>query len=233
MELNFFTVVYLLSLPFLIFSGLSPLWLFFSVAIGYILFCLFQKPSLKVFFLFLLTISVSLILVKPRIGLDMGLLNSINAQRGEHPNFQVSFLAKVIHNRTELVHSFVSNIDKLISLKSIFAAGFWHKISSYYPLGYLFPWDIYFLYKYLFKIKNNYQQYSRTLFTIAISITLLITGLIYIDEAILFAFSIVFFIALLVSQGYNSISKSSKTFFVILNISFLIYQMFITNLFKI
>lgn len=232
MDLNFLSLIYLASLPFIIFSSLSSLHLLLSLLLGSLLYNLFQKSSFGIFILFIITVLSIFIVSKPKLGLDMGLLNSINSQRGEHQNFETNSYAKIIHNKSEWAHSFVANLDKIVTPKAIFAAGFWPKISPYYPLGYLFPWDIYFLYRYLFNIKNNYKQNNWIFFVFSFAATLIFTGLIYIDQALTFALGVTFFVALLVSQGYSSCSKRTQYSFLVLNIFYLFYQLLVTNFFK-
>jgi len=81
-------ILYLFLVPFIVFSGQPPFLLFLSLLLGYLLYCLFQKPSLSQFLIFLAIVVLALIILRPHLGLDMGLLNAINSQRGEHPDFQ-------------------------------------------------------------------------------------------------------------------------------------------------
>lgn len=232
-KFGYLGLFYLTFLPFIIFSGQDALPLTLSLLLGASLFYLFKKPSPYFFLIFLTILSFSIVLVKPRLGLDMGLLNSINAQRGEHASFETNLMAKLIHNKTELVHSFIFNFDKLLSPTAIFASGFWHHLSPYYPLGFLLPWDIYFLYRFF---SHGNFQISRKLFFFfvpAIITLLILTGFVYIDQAIFFAFGIVYLLAILVATGYSTISKNAKLGFFLLNSFFLLYQLVITPYFKI
>ncbi len=224
---------YLSFLPFIIFSGQDPLPLVLSLLTGVSLYYLLKKPSLYFFLVFLAVLTVSIFQVKPRLGLDMGLINSINAQRGEHVSFETNLIARLIHNKSELVHSFISNFDKLLSPAAIFASGFWHQLSPYYPLGYLLPWDIYFLYRFF---RRGNVQTSRRLFYFfvpALVTLLLLTGLVYIDQAIFFAFGVLYFLAILAAAGYSTISKKAKVVFFFINTFFLIYQLAVSPYFKI
>lgn len=222
---------------------LSFLLLFFPDKTRFLLFCLysqvfrstiFLKNPRFTFFLFLAVLTMSIVQVKPRLGLDMGLINSINAQRGEHVSFETNLIARLIHNKSELVHSFISNFDKLLSPAAIFASGFWHQLSPYYPLGYLLPWDIYFLFYRFFRHGN--VQTSRRLFYFfvpALVTLLLLTGLAYIDQAIFFAFGVLYFLAILAAAGYSTISKKAKVVFFFINTFFLLYQLAVSPYFKI
>ena len=225
-------ILYLFLVPFIVFSGQPPFLLFLSLLLGYLLYCLFQKPSLSQFLIFLAIVVLALIILRPHLGLDMGLLNAINSQRGEHPDFQNSIISRLVHNKSELAHSFISNFNKLLSPVAIFASGFWHWLDPYYPLGYLFPWDIYFIYRYF---RNTHQGKTNSIlafFVPALSILLLVTGLIYVDQAIVFSFAILFFLALLSVIGYSTTSKKNQLGFLVANIVYLLYQLNITAYFK-
>ncbi|EKD53320.1 MAG: hypothetical protein ACD_61C00071G0008 [uncultured bacterium] len=227
-----FVVFYLSTLPIILFSGQSIFLLLTSFVLGLLLYVLFTKPKSYQLLIFLMVLAVSLFIIKPRLGLDMGLLNAINSQRGEHPDFAGNFVAKLIHNKTELSYSFIENFDKLLSPAAIFASGFWHKIGSFYPLGYLFPWDIYFIYSY-FKHNKHKISYSYLPFLISLSSLLLLTGFIYVDQAMLYSFGVIFFLALLSAQGYYSSSRKTTIFFAILNVLYLLYHLRVTTYFPI
>ncbi|KKT30677.1 MAG: hypothetical protein UW41_C0008G0022 [Candidatus Collierbacteria bacterium GW2011_GWC2_44_18] len=231
-RLGLYGFLYLLLIPFLLFSGQPPLLLFLSISLGYLLFNLFQKPSLDQFLIFLAILVLALIILKPRLGLDMGLLNAINAQRGEHPHFQSSLISRLIHNKADLSYSFIHNFDKLLSPMAIFASGFWHRLDPYYPLGYLFPWDIYFLYRYFRFVHRGKPFHNLIFFVSALSLLLLLTGLIYIDQALVFSFAVLFFLALLSIVGYSTTSPKTQFGFLIANILYLLYQINITSYFK-
>lgn len=232
-KIGLFGIFYLSLLPFIVFSGQTPILLFFSLILGSSLFYLFQKPSLKKLLLFSVVLGIILVIVKPRLGLDMGQLNAINAQRGEHPQYQTNLIAKLIHNKTELVHSYISNFDLLLSPVAIFASGFWHKISPYYPLGFLFPWDLYFIYRYFRFGKNDFKNRLWILFIPALLSLFLLTGLVYIDQAIIFSFAVIYFLALMTAIGYSTTSKKTRISFVIVNAIYLFYQLNVTSYFKI
>ena len=232
-KIGLFGIFYLLFLPLVIFSGQPLFLLIISFFLGYLLFLLFQKPSLKKLLIFVVVLGITIIIVKPRLGLDMGQINNINAQRGEHPQYQSSLIPRVIHNKTELVHSFISNFDSLLSPVAIFASGYWHKISRYYPLGFLFPWDLYFIYRYFRYKKNIYDVKQWLLFIPAVLILFLLTGLIYIDQALVYSFAVIYFLALLSAVGYETASKRTRITFIIINTVYLLYQLRITSYFKI
>ncbi len=230
---SLFTFFYLSLLPFIVFSGETPVSIFFSLLLGFILFFIFQKPKLSNFLIFSIVLITIFIIVKPRLGLDMSLLNNVNAQKGEHPDFQTSLVAKLIHNKAELVHSYISNFDKLLSPVAVFASGFWHKIDPYYPLGFLFPWDLYFIYRYFRYKKINLKDKPWKFFIIALSTLFILSGVTYIDQALLFGFAVVYFLALLAAHGYETASKKTRLVFLGLNLLFLFYQLNITSYFKI
>lgn len=232
-RLGLFGIFYLSFLPFIVFSGQAVQSLVISIILGFVLLFLFQKPSFKILFYFSLILGISLIIVKPRLGLDMGQLNVINAQRGEHPNFQDSLISKVIHNKTELVHSYINNFDILLSPVAIFASGFWHKISPYYPLGYLYPWDIYFIFLYFKNRKTVFSYKTIVYFVPALLALFALVGLIYLDQAIIFSFAVIYFLALLAAVGYNTSTNKTKMIFLFVNILYLLYQYNITAFFKI
>ncbi|MEK7066226.1 MAG: hypothetical protein AAB965_01470 [Patescibacteria group bacterium] len=231
-KIGLFGFLYLLLIPFIVFSGQPPLFLFLSLSLGYLLFNLFQKPSLGQFLIFLALIVFALTILKPRLGLDLGLLNAINAQRGEHPQFQSSLLSRLIHNKTDLSLTFINNFDKLLSPMALFASGFWHRLDQYYPLGYLFPWDIYFLYRYFRFAHREKPVHNLYFFVPALSLLLLLTGLIYVDQALVFSFAVLFFLALLSVVGFSTTSKKTQLGFLIANIVYLLYQLNITAYFK-
>ncbi|HCQ30905.1 TPA: hypothetical protein DIU27_00785 [Candidatus Collierbacteria bacterium] len=231
-KIGLFGLLYLFLIPFLVFSGQSPFLLFLSLSLGYLLFRLFQKPSLSQFLIFLAIVVLALIILRPRLGLDMGLLNAINSQRGEHPDFQNNIISRLVHNKSELSHSFISNFNKLLSPAAIFASGFWHRLDPYYPLGYLFPWDIYFLYRYFRSAHQSKYDRNLAFFVPALGFLLLLTGLIYVDQAIVFSFAVLFFLAFLSVVGFSTTSPKTQLGFLIANILYLLYQLNITAYFK-
>ena len=230
---SIYGIFYLAFLPLIIFSNQSVLQLLVSMLIGYLLFLLLKKPRGKVFLLLVSILILTLVIERPRLGLDMGMMNAINSQRGEHPGFQNSLFSKIIHNKTELSHSFIKNLTLLLSPAAIFASGFWHNINKYYPLGYLFPWDIYLIYRYISDRKNNNLCGRQVYFWIILFLSVLFSGIFYLDQALLYSFSIIYFLALLSINGFSTLSSKTKILFIVLNLVYLLYQINITSYFKI
>lgn len=228
---NVFVIFYLSLLPFVVFAGQPPFALFLSLLMGYLLYELFHNYSPRYLLIFVMVLGLSLLIYRPRLGLDFGSLNSINSQRGEHTNFQTDIFARLIHNKAELSHSFVKNIDKLLSPVAVFASGFWHQINAYYPLGYLFPWDIYFIFRYLQKVETKKATKNILNFVLALALLLIISGLIYVDQAMLYSFSVIYFLALLAAGGYSSVSKKTQFGFVILTTLYLLYHLQVSSYF--
>ncbi len=210
--------LYLLLLPLVIFHDGNKLYLVISIILGFLLYSLFGKRSvLKLGLILAITLAVFLIL-KPKLGLDSGFINIINSQRGEHSIDGI--LPKLLHNKSDFVHVFIENFDKLLSPVAIFASGFWHEISPYYPLGYLFPWDIYFLYRFF----KNRKDKTNIFFWMAILLLILLSGLLHIDYAEIFSFAIVTFLAILVSRGYTASSKRIAFFAIVFDLIFILTQ---------
>lgn len=228
-----FSLIFFLTLPVTLFSGLPLTFLFFSFSFGLLIYTLFQRPALKLFLFFWGLLFLVMFLVKFRSGIDFGLLNSINSQRGEHSDFQTSLYPKLLHNKTELIHSFISNVDRLISPAALFASGFWHHLSPYYPLGYLFPWDIYFIYRYISRRQYPYTIKTSAYFIIPLTALILLSGLTYIDQAVVFSFGLVYFLAFLTLQGYLISSRKVQVTFITLNALFIFYQIWMTGSFRI
>ncbi len=228
---GWFSLFYLIFLPFIVFSGLAPFYLAISLSLGYLLFCLFRKPTFSIFAIFMIVLVTSFILVHPRSGLDLGLLNSINAQRGEHPGYESTLLPKLLHNKSDLFQSFILNFGKLLSPVAIFASGFWHDISPYYPLGFLFPWDLYFIYRFFKSRSISWTRKSNLFFVPAISLMLLLTGFLYVDQAEIYAFAVVYFLALLAALGFSRSSFVTRLVFLVLNAIYLAYHQVITSYF--
>ena len=225
--------VYLNLLPFVLFSGLPPFQLLLSLILGVSLYLLFTKPSFKKFIIFFAVLIAGFVILKPRPGLDSGLINSINAQRGEHPQYLINPVSKIIHNKSELIHSFITNFDVLLSPVAIFASGFWHHLNPYYPLGFLFPWDIYLLYHY-FKHRKTDWPHKRWLYPVIALLSLfLIAGFVYVDQALIFSLAFVYFLALLAANSYRTLSPKAQRLFLLANVIFLIYQKYLVSLFKI
>ena len=231
-NLGVFSLIYLIFLPFNVFFNQTPIHLLTSLTLGILLFILFQKPSLRTMLVFVMCLTLTMFLVKPHLGIDMGVINNINSQKGEHQNYQTSILAKVLHNKADLSYSFVGNIDKLLSPSAIFASGFWHNLSPYYSMGYLFPWDAYFIYLFFKNKKNNFISLINIFFIIPLLTLWFFTGLFYIDQATVFSFAIIYFLAFLSATEYQKTSKRAKIFLIILNLSFLLYHLLVTQYFK-
>ncbi len=230
---GWFSIFYLTFLPFIVFSGISPIHLTASLILGYLLFCLFSKPSFYYFSLFVIILITSIAIVQPRNGLDLGMLNAVNAQRGEHPGYESLLLPKLLHNKSDLFHSYINNFDKLLSPVAIFASGFWHNISTYYPLGYLFPWDLYFIYRF-FKSKTiSWSRKSNLYFLPSLFMVLMLSGFVYIDQAEIYAFAVVYFLAILAFLGYSQSSVKTKYLFLFINSIYLVYHLVVTSYFPI
>ncbi|EKD56650.1 MAG: hypothetical protein ACD_58C00130G0001 [uncultured bacterium] len=161
------------------------------------------------------------------------MLNVVNSQRGEHPLFETSVYARLIHNKTELIHPFIFNVDKLLSPAAIFASGFWHYVSPYYPLGFLFPWDIYFIFRYLRFRTNNTKKKSGIFFVPVLILLFVLTGILYIDQAVTFSFAVLYFLALLAAKGYLTTSSKTRIVFTLINFVYLLYHLSTINYFKI
>lgn len=232
-SLSVLEYLYLLTLPFIVFSGLPLVHILISVLIGVLLYRIYIYPSIKNILLISLILLLAFLVLKPKLGLDMGLLNSINAQRGEHSSFQTDLLPKLLHNKSDLSYSFISNLDKLLSPVAIFISGFWHHISKFYPLGYLFPWDIYFIYRFFRSKQSVNTQHTLTSFLVVLSILILISGLFYIDQAIVFSLGIVFFISILSAHGYTTLSLKARPYVYLLNYIYLAYHAVVSTYFRI
>lgn len=230
--MNYFGIVYLFLIPLIYFSSVNYFMLSASLLIGVLLFILFKNPSLKYLISLLSVVILLIIILRPTLGLDFNYITLINAQRGEHANFQNNLLSKIIHNKIELLHSFILNIDNTLSLKAIFASGYWKDISKYYPLGYLFPWDIFFLINYLKKYIHGKQVSSKNLLFISLFILFVLTGLLHPDQSVVFSNGVIFFVAILCSLEYNQMSRKYKILFLLLNSFYLIFQFNISQLFK-
>ncbi len=230
---GWFGLIYLATLPFIVFSGQSPLFLTFSLLLGYLLYCLLRKPSLYYFTIFIIVLITSITVIHPRSGLDLGMLNAINAQRGEHPGYESTLLPKLLHNKTDLFQSYVNNFDKLLSPVAIFASGFWHKISPYYPLGFLFPWDLYFIYRFFMSTSISWSRKSNLYFLPALFTSLLLSGFVYIDQAEIYAFGVVYFLAILALLGYSKSTVGTRFTFLFLNSIYLVYHLVVTSYFPI
>ncbi len=230
---GWFGILYLAFLPFIIFSGLEPLLLFISLLLGYLLFCLFRKPTASNFVIFIIVVITSLAIVQPRSGIDLGMLNAINSQRGEHSDFENSLLPKLLHNKSDLFQSFINNFDKLLSPVAIFASGFWHNISPYYPLGFLFPWDLFFIYYFFKNQSTSWTRKSYWFFAVALILLILLTGFVYLDQAEVYCFAVVYFLAILAFLGYSQSSIKTRYIFLLINSIYLVYHLVVTSYFPI
>jgi len=228
---SIFVVFYLSLLPLVIFSGQPIFSLLLSLLLGYLLYLLFRSPSTKTLLVFVGILIVSVLIYHPRPGLDLGSLNAINAQRGEHPDFQNSFVSRLIHNKAELSHSFVRNFDRLLSPAAIFASGYWHKTNAYYPLGYLFPWDIYFIYIFFKERKDTKGKKTNYQFILGLTSLLLFCGLSYVDDAMIYGFSVVYFLALLAAKGYAVSTKRTQKIFLTIICLYLLYHLQVSKYF--
>lgn len=168
------------------------------------------------------------------MGLNLGLTNSINAQRGEHSHYTTALLPKLIHNKTELFHSFIANLDRLLSPSAIFAAGFWHHLSPYYPLGFLFPWDIFLLYFFCRKKTTQLSFSGSHLYFISALLALfLLSGMIYLDQALTYSLALVYFLLIWASHGYSALSLRLKIVLLAVSLLFLIYQSSLITYFRV
>jgi hypothetical protein len=217
-HLNFGSLVYLLMVPVIIFYNGNWLYLVLSIFLAFLLWSLFERGNLLKLFFFLAVIALVCFFIKPHFGFSSGFLNIINTQRGEH--LVPGILPKILHNKLDYVHIFIENFDRFLSPVSIFANGFWHNLNPYYPLGFLFPWDIFFLYVFISKRKEKTNEY----FWIALFLLGLLTGLLYIDQAAIFALAVVYFFALLISQGYSLVNKKYAYSVLVLNLIYLIIE---------
>ena len=214
-------------IPLIIFYKGNLLYLFVSLFLGVYLFLIFEKGSLFKFLILLIIVTIIVIVIKPRFGMDAGFLNVINSQRGEHDSAKV--LAKLLHNKINYFHIFLINISKLLSPAAIFANGFWYKLNPYYPLGYLFPWDIFFLGRFITNRNKNTNRY----FWASLVALLILSGLLYVDQAIIFSLGVVYFISILVSLGYYQTNSKLANIFISMNLIYVLIQLNLTSYFKI
>lgn len=229
-NLNLF---YLPLIPIIHFSALSYWLLAISFVIGLLLFLLFKKSSQNYFLILMATVFYAFMVTKPQWGIDLNLLPIINSERGEHSNYQSNFLAKIIHNKLDLLQSVTTNLDKTLSPKAIFAAGFWKNINPYYPLGYLFPWDLFFFVSALNRYIQIKGKENKNYFLLSIFVLLIFTSLFSYNQSAVFYYGIIFFIAILCGQEYKQLPSKLKIFFIFLNLFYLVYQYNLVQIFRI
>jgi hypothetical protein len=176
--------------------------------------------------IFLLIIGIAIVITKPKLGFDSGIINIINTQRGEHITDGV--ISKLLHNKLDVINIFIYNFDKLLSPVAIFANGFWHHINTYYPLGNLFPWDVYFLYIFFTKSKWKNNLY----FYLSILVLLVLSSILNIDQGMIFSGGVIYFLAILISKGYSLVSKKITYFVLSIDFIFILIQFVITGYFK-
>lgn len=226
-KLSIISCLYLLIIPVVIFYDGNWLYLITSIFLSFLLLSLFDTGNLKKFALFFFVVIFICILTNPRVGLSSGFVNVINSQRGEH--LVGGVLPKFLHNKIDYVHKFIENFDILLSPVAIFANGFWHKLNPYFPLGYLFPWDIYFLYKFI----STRKEKSNIYFWLALFVLLILSGLLYIDQAMIFSLTIVLFLAIIISKGYSVTGRKSALAVLLINLIYIFIQLYLTKYFPI
>ena len=227
--------IYLTLTPFLVFYQGSIIDLFFILAMGTLLSLSFFKPSKKTFFL--LAISVLIIFLKDKIIFEINnfptAIHFINQQRGEHLNTLLAFLGRLFHNKSQLLFTLNESILSHLSPQALFAQAPYPIFSTYYPLGWLFPWCIYplavFIQSYPAKSKKHITS-SSLLFIAFLSALVLSIGLVQsLTTKLIITLGLVYFLSILIAHGYQFFSHKKLKLFFSLNFLFLLLHFFISQ----
>lgn len=232
---NFFSVIYLSTIPLLSFFQGELSVLFLGLLLGYGLFICLYRPSLKKILLFASFLLLIFFLYSPQLTIPKieESLHIINQQRGEHLTPFLSWLPRFFHNKFQLAYFVLQRAQSHFSINALFIQGNYAIFSPLYFLGYLFPWDLIILY-YLFS-KNGGSKESQVLnlrWLIVLAIYLLLGLVSNSNEfANIFTMALVYWLAIYASSVFKFVRKKTKILIISSNFAFLLLHLFLSSSF--
>lgn len=222
------TIFYLVLIPFVVLSPLTPIQLFLSFLIGLSLFYFLttnKSPFLILTVIILITI---LVIFRPQLDLEPGFLNLINSQRGTHPN-PGSLFAIIFHNKLDYLYIVFRNLQSRLSLLTLFAKAD-YGFNKYYPLGYLFPTDLFVLLSGLSTARLTIKhKLIRIIFTLSL---VALIALLNTPTAYVILFGIIYSMTFLISKILNTFSKKVFITLTCFNLAYIASHLLLIPLFK-
>lgn len=220
--------LYLISFPFLFYYPLKPILLILVLFYSLLLYQLIFHRQKSFPFSVLVCLIFAFLVLKPNSPFFVPNLNIIDHQRGTHPNWQGSLIAKILHNKFFLSYQYLDHLVKELNLSRLFASGSYPNLLLSIPLGFLFPWDIFLLF-FAFKIlRTKLLQLPLAAFFI---VNLLGIAVYRGDLHQFFLGSTIVFLALLITYFLNRLPNSLTLILILINSLFLIFINPLINLY--
>ncbi len=203
---NLLGVIATITVPLTFFYPYLSLSLALSLLIATLLTLILRSskknPSWVSLFAVLIVIFVSYFLIKPHLFANISSPAVIDAQRGEHVDYQNNIIAKLLHNKASNAVYYLDNLVNQISPSVIFASGHFPNFSKYIPIGYLVPWYLIF---FLISLKKNIKD--------------------YVKPAFLLTLALIFFFISISTGAFSWLLVSSLLWFIVLQSSFVIAKL--------
>jgi len=218
-KLSSISFLLLVSVPIIYFYPFSISTLVLSLLLALTLKnLLVDKRKYLNILLFTIILTLSIFISGHKIFNEIVIENVTNSQRGEHPNYQTSITAKILHNKTTTVMYYLQNLNDRLSISTVFASGSYPNLSKHLPIGFLFPW---YLLGFLLSIRTKYKDYLNFVFLSALSLLFLLTGVLTRGSADIFMFSIIWFICIESVEQIQKLPKLVTYFIFTLNLAYL------------
>lgn len=202
-KLTFYQVLYLLILPLVLFT--PTVYLVFILIISLFLILTVIRSPLFIIGLIVIVFGVFAV-YRPKIDFyyDLGMLNTINAQRGEDISVLKNVkLATLLSNKTTLSFVILNHFDSAFSPVRLFASAPYTNISKDYPLSFLFPWDFFILLFLLGSVKLSKKYLPSLLGVLAVLFLPLVSS----NEVVrlIMSGSLAYFFAFLIAKNLKVI----------------------------
>ena len=231
LKLKKYSLIYLCSLPFLIFYQDNIQILVFTLLFGTLLSLAVFRPSSFSPFLVFFSLLFFFIIFRPQLGIiDYPVaLHFINQQRGEHLNLPLSALARLFHNKISLSYTLVKTFQEHLSPITLFAQAKYKLFDSPYLLGQLFPYDVVFLMLALQKTVNKRikRRVNPSVFFIILFYVFAILFFQNESTKYIFSHAIVYFLAVYIARYISKLTFPKPVFIIILNFIFLALHFFL------
>src|SRR5688572_6542746 len=79
---------------------------------------------------------------QPRLASEIGIINQL---RGEHLIVGEKMLGRFLHNKLDLFYFAQKRFEQKVGPTAVFTSGKYVYLASFFPVGYLFWWDLIFL----------------------------------------------------------------------------------------
>lgn len=154
---SIYWALFLIQTPLIFYQNISLQILTISFLLSILVVNFLSKPKRISKFILAVLIFFSILLGFRTTHLYQTNSNVIDSQRGEHGQLGSNKVARLLHNKSALIFSFIDHGVKNLSLSRIYASGNYNLISSTLPFGLLFPGGLFLIIYSLVKFKSQYE----------------------------------------------------------------------------